>query len=307
MIVKYIEHKNIDKEKWDSCINNSVNGLIYAKSFFLDNMAENWDGVIVGDYEAIMPITWKNKWGIRYLYQPAFLQQGGIFFKTAVSEANIQQVFNTIITKFKFAEITGNYLNAPLQHIPYLKINARNNFTINLNQDYSNVFDSYTFSCKKSLKRVKKFALLYKHSDNFSEIIELYKNLYGPRLPYVLGKDYDHFKKLCKEISGKQNVITRQVYNTRGELLCAVILLNDAGRLYNIISCVTAAGKQAEANYFLYDNIFQEFSGQSLIFDFEGSDIPGIANFYLKFSPENHPYPFIKFNNLNPILKLFKQ
>ena len=270
-------------------------------------MADNWDGIIIGDYEAIMPITWKNKWGIRYLYQPAFLQQGGIFFKTVLSEANTQQIFNIILKKFKFAEITGNYLNTSLHQIPFLKTNTRNNFTIDLNQNYINIFNNYTFSCKKSLRRIKKFELLYKHSDNFSEIIELYKNLYGARLPYILGKDYKHFEKLCNEISGKQSVIIRQAFNPKGDLICAVILLKDAGRLYNIISCVTATGKQAEANYFLYDNIFQEFSGQSLIFDFEGSDVPGIANFYLKFNPENHSYPYIRFNNLNSLIKLFKK
>ena len=307
MIIKYIENKNIEKEKWNDCIDTALNGLIYAKSFFLDNMADNWDGIVLGDYEAIMPVTWKNKWGIRYFYQPAFLQQGGIFFKAALSEVDINEVFNTIFTRFKFAEITGNYLNASLHSIPFLNVNIRNNFIINLNQDYSKLSYNYTFSCKKSLKRVKKFDLLYKQSNNFSEIIKLYKNLYGQRLPYVLDKDYDYFEKLCKEVSGKQNVVIRQVFNSKGELLCAVILLKDAGRLYNIISCVTAAGKQLEANYFLYDNIFKEFSGKPLLFDFEGSDIQGIANFYLKFNPENHPYPFIKYNKLNIFLKLLKQ
>ena len=307
MVVNYIKYKNIDKQKWDACVDNAVNGLVYGKSFYLDNMASNWDGIVLGDYEAVMPITWRSKWGIRYLYQPAFIQQGGIFFKTALSEVNIQEVFNTIFTRFKFAEITGNYLNNSLHSIPFLKIDSRSNFTINLNDDYSNISNNYTFSCKKSLKRIKKFGLLYKHSNNFSEIIKLFKNLYGQRLPYILNKDYDHFEKLCKEMSAKQNIVIRQAFNTKGEFLCAVILLKDAGRLYNIINCVTAAGKPVKANYFLYDNIFKEFSGKPLLFDFEGSDIQAIANFYSKFNPENHPYPFIKFNKLNIFLKLLKQ
>ena len=114
MIPVYIKHKNIDKKKWDYCINNAENGLIYAQSFFLDTMADNWDGIVIGDYEAVMPLTWKSKWGIRYLYQPAFLQQGGIFFINALSEDVIQQFLQIVFSKYKFAEITGNYLNRAL-------------------------------------------------------------------------------------------------------------------------------------------------------------------------------------------------
>lgn len=307
MTVAYIKNKNIDKKKWDCCINNAANKLIYAQSFFLDIMAVNWDGIVLGDYEAIMPLTWKSKWGIRYLYQPAFLQQGGIFFKIALNDETIQQFFKIVLTSFKFAEVTGNYLNASLQQLPFLKTNSCNNFIINLKQSYAAIYTNYSFSCKKSLKRIKKFRLQYQLSDDFASIIQLYKKLYGKRLPHILNRDYTNFKKLCIGLTPQQNLITRQVYTAKDELLCAVILLKDDNRLYNIISCITDAGKKLEANYFLYDHIFQEFSEQELIFDFEGSDITGIANFYSKFNPENQPYLFIKYNNLNPFFKLFKQ
>jgi len=44
-----------------------------------------------------------------------------------------------------------------------------------------------------------------------------------------------------------------------------------------------------------------------LIFDFEGSDIKGIADFYKKFGTINQPYPFIKWNNLPAIVKFLKK
>ena len=73
------------------------------------------------------------------------------------------------------------------------------------------------------------------------------------------------------------------------------------------MNCVCPIGKKLKANYYLYDCLFREFSEQSLVFDFEGSDITGIAEFYMKFNPLNQPYPFIKYNNLNCILKIFKR
>ena len=306
MIVNYIKHKNIDKQKWDACVDNAVNGLIYGKSFYLDNMASNWDGIVLGDYEAVMPITWRSKWGIPYLYQPAFVQQGGIFYNIALSEKITHQFFDIIFKHFKFAEITGNYLSFPISHSRNVAIKYRTNLIINLNHDYPFLKNCYTFSCKRNLKKIEKIELTYCYSEDFLGIIELYRNLYGSRLPNFSNADYESMKKVCNELSKTNDLLIRQVYDKNNELACAVILFKYGNRLYNIINCVCATGKQLKANYFLYDQIFREFAGQSVIFDFEGSDIEGIASFYLKFNPENQSYPFYKYNNLNPIIKLFK-
>ena len=53
--------------------------------------------------------------------------------------------------------------------------------------------------------------------------------------------------------------------------------------------------------------MIEEFSEQDLILDFEGSDIKGIADFYLSMNPINQKYISIKFNNLPKIIKLFKK
>lgn len=306
MIANYIKHKNIDKQKWDTCVDNAINGLIYGKSFYLDNMASNWDGIVLGNYEAVMPITWRSKWGIRYLYQPAFVQQGGIFYTIVLSKIIVEQFFDTILKHFSFAEITGNYLNFPINHPISVAIKYRTNLIINLNHEYSLLRDYYTFSCKRNLKKIEKIELTYRYSKDFLGMIELYKNLYASRLPNFCSADYESMKKVCNELSKTNDLLIRQVYDKKNDLLCAVILLKHRNRLYNIINCVNPIGKQLKANYFLYDQIFREFAGQSIIFDFEGSDIEGIANFYLKFNPENQPYPFYSYNNLNPIVKLFK-
>src|SRR5687767_14846783 len=59
--LQYLHRKQIDTRKWDQCITNAANGLIYARSFYLDTMASNWDALVLGDYEAVMPLTWRKK------------------------------------------------------------------------------------------------------------------------------------------------------------------------------------------------------------------------------------------------------
>ena len=55
--IQYFIHPQIDKSKWDDCMDRADNGLIYAYSFYLDQMAKHWDALVFNDYEAVMPLT----------------------------------------------------------------------------------------------------------------------------------------------------------------------------------------------------------------------------------------------------------
>ena len=77
--IQYLQHHEINKTKWDESISNASNGLIYGYSYYLDNMSNRWDALVMGEYEAVMPLTWNKKYGIAYLYQPFFTACLGVF------------------------------------------------------------------------------------------------------------------------------------------------------------------------------------------------------------------------------------
>ncbi|MEJ7626076.1 MAG: GNAT family N-acetyltransferase [Ferruginibacter sp.] len=306
MPVVFIPYKKIDKKKWDTCIENSLNSLLYARSFYLDKMAVNWDGLVLDDYEAVMPLTWKKKLQISYLYQPAFIQQGGVFSEKKITPEILRSFVDVTQQHFDFAEITFNYANPCSDFHKKARVSLRTNYIVELDKTYEELYENYDPSFTKSLRRLKKLQLQYEHSHDFTSIIQLYSNLYSKRLPYFTKVDFSNFEKICVELSASEKVITRLAYDQENELLAAAVLLNDGKRLYNIISCITPAGKKREANYFLYDKIICEFAGTGLILDMEGSDVKGIADFYMKLNPQVQPYPFVRYNELHPFIKLFK-
>ena len=69
----------MDIAKWDACVCNSNNGLIYATSVYLNFMSDDWNGIVVNNYDCVMPIPWRKKFGIRYCYDVPFVQQLGWF------------------------------------------------------------------------------------------------------------------------------------------------------------------------------------------------------------------------------------
>ena len=63
--MKYIKRECIDVNKWDACIKDSST-LMYAFSWYLDELCPNWDALIVekeGRYVACFPVPWKRKFG----------------------------------------------------------------------------------------------------------------------------------------------------------------------------------------------------------------------------------------------------
>jgi len=300
--INIISSGEIDKLKWDTCIANSNNSLIYAYSFYLAAMADNWSGLIINDYAAVMPLPWRKKWGIKYSYHPAFIQQLG-FFGNAGS-VNITSIQDAVIAFIKYGDVFFNYNNhLSTSH----KTTQKTNYVIDLSAGYTTINDGYKKDLNNNLTKALKQNTRYETETDFSYVIDLFKNYYAERSPHITDTDYNRFKHLCFNLEKKKMLFIRKAVNEKKEVLAIALLLKDARRIYNIMNATTQKGRDTEANHFLLDNIIREFAGQSLIFDFEGSELPGVKNFYEKFGAFNQPYFHWHFNKLLWPFKLMKK
>src|SRR5437016_14568872 len=101
-MIRYFQHHQIDKKKWDDSIRRSVNGMVYAYSWYLDVVSPNWNALIEGNYEAVFPLTWRKKYGFYYLYQPLFTQQLGVFFSVKkINGATVQEFLDSIPAQYR--------------------------------------------------------------------------------------------------------------------------------------------------------------------------------------------------------------
>ena len=55
-MIQYLKNKEIDFKKYDACIAAAINSRIYAYSWYLNIVADNWDALVLNDYEAVMPL-----------------------------------------------------------------------------------------------------------------------------------------------------------------------------------------------------------------------------------------------------------
>ena len=59
--IHFLKRNEIDTEKWNTCIENATNGLIYSYNFYLDGLCDNWDALVADDYKFLFPLPWRKK------------------------------------------------------------------------------------------------------------------------------------------------------------------------------------------------------------------------------------------------------
>lgn len=297
--LQYLHRTQIDTQKWDQCITNAANRLIYARSFYLDNMATHWDALVLGDYEVVMPLTWRKKWGIKYLYKPAFVQQLGVFSGTALTVELVNKFLSVLTGHFRFADLFLNYAH------PETGLRKLSNFILPLHSSYEQIQRNYKHDLVKNLKRAGRFKLVYGKEEKYQNTLAAYKDLYGIRFAHVTDDDYNRFENILTYTNERNDLITRTVTED-GNLLSMALLLKDGNRLYLMVSVTGPAGRVKGANHFLIDRLINEFAGSDLLLDFEGSDLPGVAHFYHNFGSTDQSYFDYYHNKLPWPLRLFK-
>lgn len=292
--IRYVKREDIDIPRWDACMKQAANRLIYGFSFYLDCMtAEKWDALVFDDYAAVMPLTWRRKYGTRYLYQPAFTQQTGIFSTIPITGPMIEAFLTTATRLFRFAEIFFNYGN------PYPVFETRCNFILPLDTPYPSLAAQYKKDLVRNLKLAARAGLQY-HS-GFSDIagaLRGYRKEYGSRLPQLTEDDYRHFENLCEYLQQQGRLLLRAATDRMGQPLATALLARDHKRCYLLQSTTFPAGRDTKANHFLLDRLVDELAGTGNILDFEGSDLPGIAHFYSNFGSRQQHYFFYRHNQL---------
>mgnify|MGYP001052758527 CR=1 FL=1 len=283
-MIKYVHRKDLDLDKYNFCIENSIQTRVYAFSWYLDVVANHWDVLVLDDYEAVMPIPWNKKYGLKYVTQPYFCQQICVYSK---SNININ-IFIKKISKY-FLYVNLNSCQKPDDFESLEKIN----YQLNLNSDYSKIFKNYRKDRKKSLKKAKELQLRYQDFDNIESLIELYKIVFS----HIKTSDkyFETIQSLMMYCLQNKIGFTRNIF-VDSTLVCSGFFVNYNARIYYLFAASSALGKKYGATTFLIDSVIKEYSNSDFIFDFEGSTIPNVGSFYKSFGSKKTTYFNLKTN-----------
>jgi hypothetical protein len=305
--IEIIPSHKIDKVKWDACINRADNGLIYAYTFYLDMMAKHWDGLVLTDYEAVMPLIWNKKFGIYYLYQPHFTPVCGIFGNNISIELT-NQFLKTIPKRFQYWDFDINNYFASNNFSNEIKLSKRVNQIISLSATENKILSSYKRLAKRMLQKSKEQNLLVRENVEATAVIDFYKKNYYPhKHADVHPEDYERLKKVIEIANKKGHVQTFEAISSSGNTEAVYLVLSDSRYVYSLLGGSTEEGKKCGAFYLLTHTVIIKNCGTKRIFRFEGSDREGIALFNHQFGATPTYYYHLKRNKILWPFKYLKQ
>ncbi|MCW3120498.1 MAG: family N-acetyltransferase [Chitinophagaceae bacterium] len=282
--IQYITHKEIDKKKWDACIDHADNGLIYSYSFYLDHMATHWDALILNDYEAVMPLPYKRKLYIYYLFQPFLTPVLGVFGKN-IDEALVSRFLAAIPEKFKLRDISLNHFNKVNEK--FMDQYRRRNYVLSLASSYETIRNNYSENINRNISKAQQAGCILKKNIDVREIIDLCKREW-PKFTKI---ENGTFENLAASFSIFRPYSTSYgIYHPEGKLLASCVFLSHAGRSYYWLVGNDPKAKKFGASPMLIDQFIQDYAGSGNLLDFEGSDKLSIAEFYQRFGARPEPY-----------------
>lgn len=296
--IRILHNDEIDLEKWDKVIGTSLNSRIYAFSWYLDILWPDWQGIVIGDYEYIMPIIENKKFRIRYLFQPTYAQQHGIF-PPATPEIT-KQITSYILTKFKLIEIAFNSMNL-IPETKSQKVLNKKNHILSLNKPYNEILKTCSKHHQRYIRYANKHNLPIQEID-LAEFIQFKKkNLNSKAAEQNLQK----LQLVAHHLLQRKKGYILGVYSKHNELVAAALIASNNNRIIYLNGVSSNEGQKSRAMFGIFNFLFENYANTNTMLDFEGSEIEGVAKFFEGFGAQPETYPFLKQNNLPKILQMF--
>lgn len=295
-MIKYVIHENIDKKRWDDCIKESFNGLIYGYSWYLDIVAENWNGLIEDDYQAVFPLIAGKKFAISYLYQPKFTQQLGVYSKKHLTQEKVDNFIAAIPSHYKFAEFNLNTHNKSTGKNVVLTPNK--NHELDLIDTYVNIKKGYSQNTRRNIKKAVEEKVQIDQNIKPDDIINLFRLNKGKNIKQLVEADYRTLGRLVYSSQYKGKAQIMGAYTQFNELCAGAIFLKSHNRAIFLFSATSDLAKQNGAMSLLIDTFIKQNAGKPITLDFEGSNDPNLARFYKSFGSTETMYNQLSFNRL---------
>ena len=289
--IRYLRRREVDDALWNQCVDKAGNGLIYAYTGYLDHMAGNWDALVLNNYDAVMPLPWRKKWSVYYLYQPFLTAQLGVFGNDLSPEL-VDAFLKAVPPKFRYWDFPLNHQNLfPLLDFPLYE---RMNFVLPLQAGYDVLYKGYRENIRRNIKKSRDFGCSLQRDVNIDAIIALTKN----QAKEVSEPGLDAFRSVFQQLKKEGQAKSYGIVSKQGDLLASAAFVFSHHRAYYLLVGNHPNGRTLGASHALIDAFIQDHAGQNLLLDFEGSDLRNLAFFYSSFGAREEKYAAIRLNRL---------
>ena len=295
-MIKRLKYEEVDWQKYQNCLEQSEQYIFFAEKKYLDLLLhQNWEILVDNDYEAVMPIPLAKKWGVTFVVMPLQTQQLGVF-----SEQHTPELNESFLAFFQ-----QNY------KVFYYAFNAKNEFKTHLKtrKNYKLFSEDY-----ESIK--KKYSIHRRRNVRITDVLQ-------DKIKFTKAENLNHSESFFTEnVIGFPNFSLKKrafenMKNFLSQNLLKVYELYFDGELASQAYLIESEKEDFLVN-FINDKKFSKYNLSSIIldqifrknidkkdFNFHGSNISEIAEFYRRFGATEENYAFVESSKIQLLKSYF--
>ena len=303
-MIRFVNAKDIDKERWDEVVENAPNGNIFSYSWYLDALCDTWHGLVRGDYEQVMAMPVQKKMSYEFMFQPFFSRQIGVFGKDVATSTEVTEFLNAIPKEYRFIQVGFEPRPADLfdgydvEEVVFQKLE--------MNRDYDEIYSAFSTNTKRNIKKAIKANLTVKPVDDLNNIISLFMANKGGELGFS-ENDFKHLLMLMTACVNHDRGWAIGAYDEDGVLHATSFFMLGQKTLVYLNGASNAYAKKNGASHFLMNHMIEKWCNKAEALDFGGSKVPSVAKFYHTFGSADQTYCFITKDRLPRLVKLVRK
>jgi hypothetical protein len=301
-MIVYLKHNEIDRSLWDSCISLSEVTKPYAYSWYLDIMSPGWEALVDDEYDSVFPVPARERFGIKYIATPVFLQQLGAYSPDKPADNAIDEYLDYMPEFYRLIDLCVGQIVNRRDYI----VTERSNYELDLSFPYETLWNNFSHPCRRNIEKSlrKKPELVYDITPD--ELIDIFVWIKEKIVKRIKERDFHRLRNLMEYClkSGKGRIAG--VRGAGNRVLFGQFYIQGPGYINLFFGVNTPASRERRYNYYFINELIQQNAGEDIILDFAGSSIPSIASFMESFGSINRPYYRIFKNNLPWPVRLLK-
>lgn len=295
----------ISDQAWDNHISQSGQCVIYALSWYLDIVCDDWQALVLpgGEhFSAVMPLPVTRKFGKLVLYQPLFCQYLGLFSKQELTPDHFNAFFHALATHFDYIS-SYSFNPENFQVMQRMALPGHFVFTLlqthwlDLDRHYEDVFNGYAKDRKVNLRKGLSYRWVIREPADPAHLIRLFTLNHAPGIGKIRAHAYRILEQLVKCCHARGHASLYYALD-RGNVHAGVLIAHYRNRAIYLFNAADSAGRRGNARAVILDAYFRKNEGHRLNFDFETPDKPTIAAHYKSYGSKAMPFYSMKRNAL---------
>ncbi|TAE47589.1 MAG: GNAT family N-acetyltransferase [Bacteroidetes bacterium] len=310
-----IPNRSLDAQRWDAFIESSPQGSLYLRYDYASLLFEEWEALIVREEDtwlAVMPLARSERLGFRRVLQPVLAQHWGLCFVPAEDRPYREylslkrQVIIKACEAFDRADICLIHFSPEFDYgLPFhwagFELRTRYTYWLELDAPPAVLFHRLADPLRRQVRKTERNHLEVRIVSDPTGFLDL---VHQNRLRGhdVLGGNVrakNLLPHLCKLLTDKGWGEILELRTASGDLHAALLLGRHRDHSLYLLGAYHPEQAQSGAmSRLMWEAIAHAALRGDHIFDFEGSMIEGVEDFFRKFGARPVPYLQIRRNRL---------